>query len=142
MTTLRLNKPSNRQPLPTPTPEKVAKRWLMNDWPELFSTDSPKPLAIGIRMELVKIRPAEVSHKGLRRALARWCSRLDYLSAVARGGPRFGLNGEHGEITPDQQQRGRHASKRQGPRLARPSLVRFPATGPKRDTERDTKRRY
>jgi len=139
MTTLHLNKPSNRQPLPTPTPEKTAKRWLMNAWPELFSTESPKPLAIGIRMELARIRPAEVSHKGLRRALARWCSRLDYLHAVAKGGPRFGLTGEQGEITPDQQQRARHASERQGPRLAKPRPARHPANGSKRDTERDTK---
>jgi sRNA-binding protein len=139
MTTLHLDKPSNRHPLPAPTPEKTAKRWLVNTWPELFCTESPKPLSIGIRSQLAKIRPAAVSHRGLRRALSRWCSRFDYRQAIARGGPRFGLNGEQGHVTPEQQRRARIASKRQGPQSVKPRMVRVCGNGAKRDTERDTK---
>jgi len=84
--------------------DAVTWKWLCKNYKPLFAAHAPKPLAIGIHCDLAHVRPEGIGWKSIRRVLARWCNRKLYLRAIVAGGPRYGLNGEAGEVTPDQQQ--------------------------------------
>lgn len=90
---------------PEPSAAKGAREWLLSSWPVLFNPLSPVPLAIGIRRDLLKIRPDRVSDRGVRRALRWWCSSPAYLDALARGGRRYGLTGPTEMVTGEQRDR-------------------------------------
>ncbi|HRD49313.1 MAG: hypothetical protein JNK95_13770 [Candidatus Competibacter sp.] len=83
---------------------------LVESFPDCFSRLTPKPLKIGIGAELlalVGVHPAlmDVSRKQTRQALAFYTGANAYRKAVARGGVRYGLDGQPaGEVTPDQQE--------------------------------------
>lgn len=79
-------------------------------WPTLFSSDAPRPLAVGVAEQLA----ADMDARGLtgagkiRAAIGMYTRRTSYLKALAAGGPRYTLSGEPaGEVTAEQQQRAR-----------------------------------
>ncbi len=78
-------------------------------FPACFSRTAPKPLKIGLGEELLAlagVHPAltDLSRTQLRRALKVYTGRPAYRKALARGGPRYGLDGQPaGEVTPEQQ---------------------------------------
>lgn len=73
---------------------------LAGRWPALFGVEKPVPLAVGIHAALLEAMPdADVTPEQLWRALAQWCKRSCYLTALVAGAERHGLEGVHGEVT-------------------------------------------
>ena len=82
---------------------------LCQAFPACFNRTVPKPLKIGLGeevMALAGMHPAlaDLSRTQLRRALKVYTGASAYRKALARGGPRYDLDGQPaGEVTPDQQ---------------------------------------
>ena len=75
---------------------------LCEAFPACFSRSAPKPLKIGLGEELLAL--ADLSRTQLRRAIKVYTGSPAYRKALARGGPRYGLDGQPtGEVTPEQQ---------------------------------------
>jgi ProP effector len=78
-------------------------------FPTCFSRSAPKPLKIGLGEELLAlagVHPAlaDLTRTQLRRALKVYTGSPAYRKALAKGGPRYGLDGQAaGEVTPEQQ---------------------------------------
>ncbi|HCL6755338.1 ProQ/FINO family protein [Citrobacter freundii] len=79
---------------------------LLTHWPEAFSLNAPRPLAVGTA-ELIA---ADMCARGvtgagkIRAAVAMYTRRALYLKALIAGGARYNLAGEPaGEVTPEQQ---------------------------------------
>ena len=78
-------------------------------FPACFNRTAPKPLKIGLGedvMALAEVHPAlaDLSRTQIRRALKFYIGAPAYRKALARGGPRYDLDGQPaGEVTPDQQ---------------------------------------
>ena len=87
---------------------------LCEAFPDCFNQAAPKPLKIGIGLEVLALagtHPAltEVTRTQLRRALKLYTRRFVYRKAIAAGGDRYGLDGQPaGEVTPDQQAFAKH----------------------------------
>jgi sRNA-binding protein len=102
---------------------------LIETFPACFSRSAPQPLKIGLGEELLAlagVHPAlaELSRTQLRWALKVYTGALAYRRALAKGGPRYGLDGQPaGEVTPEQQTFART------PRPKRPASP--PETAPK-----------
>lgn len=78
---------------------EAALAWLRETWPNLFG-ETAKSLRLGIRRELVQLKPPHFGTTALSRALGRWCSNEGYLRALADGDVRYGLDSEPaGEVT-------------------------------------------
>ena len=96
-------------------------------FPACFSRTAPQPLKIGLGEELLAlagVHPAltDLTRTQLRRALRVYTGAPAYRKALARGGPRYGLDGQPtGEVTPEQQ------ADAKTPRPKRPA----PEPGPK-----------
>lgn len=75
---------------------------LAEDYPDLFC-DPPKPLAIGITDILVKLPKYQPKAKQIKQLLSYWCKNYQYRQSVAKGGSRYGINGEKGKVTHTQQ---------------------------------------
>lgn len=74
---------------------------LAQKFPLCFSVEGEaKPLKIGIFKDLAQRLEddGQVSRTQLRQALRRYTSSWRYLKCVAKGGPRFDLDGEKGEV--------------------------------------------
>ncbi|HJD66694.1 MAG TPA: ProQ/FinO family protein [Rickettsia endosymbiont of Bembidion nr. Transversale] len=65
---------------------------LKTDFPAAFSED-PKPLAIGIDLELKKILNGEFANAGLSRFFHRYCGSFKYKEKLVEGAQRFNLDG-------------------------------------------------
>ena len=82
---------------------------LMETFPACFSRKAPQPLKIGLGEELIAlagVHPAlaDLSRTQIRRALKVYTGASAYRRALAKGGPRYGLDGQPaGEVTPEQQ---------------------------------------
>ena len=82
---------------------------LCEAFPAGFSRSAPKPLKIGLGEELLAlagVHPAltDLSRTQIRRVLRVYTGSPAYRKALARGGPRYGLDGQPtGEVTPEQQ---------------------------------------
>lgn len=105
---------------------------LMETFPACFSRKAPQPLKIGLGEELIAlagVHPAlaDLSRTQIRRALKVYTGASAYRRALAKGGPRYGLDGQPaGEVTPEQQTFART------PRPKRPaSPASPPETAPK-----------
>ena len=101
--------------LPPPPPPRALYRVIMEQWPTVFPArpDEVRPLAIGIHQLLEKKFP-DRSPEQVRRAIAQWrYPRLGaYLRIVARGGPRYDLDGNPcGEVTAGEQENARQRLK-------------------------------
>ena len=78
-------------------------------FPACFSRTAPQPLKIGLGEELLAlagVHPAltDLTRTQMRRALRVYTGAPAYRKALARGGPRYGLDGQPtGEVTPEQQ---------------------------------------
>ena len=102
---------------------------LMEAFPACFSRSAPQPLKIGLGEEVIAlagIHPAlaDLSRTQIRRALKVYTGAAAYRRALAKGGPRYGLDGQPaGEVTPEQQTFART------PRPKRPASP--PETAPK-----------
>jgi hypothetical protein len=78
-------------------------------FPACFSRLDPKPLKIGLDEELLAlagVHPAltDLTPPQLRQALQFYAQRPAYRRSLAKGGPRYGLDGQPaGEVTPEQQ---------------------------------------
>ena len=89
-----------------PTPEEILKEKIKRrkkeyfsiltklkaDFPEVFSED-PKPLAIGIDLELKKVLNSEFPNTGLSRFFHRYCGSFKYKEKLVEGAQRFNLDG-------------------------------------------------
>ena len=77
-------------------------------WPDLFSTEAPKPLKVGIFDDLMQ----DIASRGmmfgkgtLRATLASYAQCPRYYRALMAGGPRYDLKGQPcGEVTAPEQQ--------------------------------------
>jgi sRNA-binding protein len=102
---------------------------LMETFPACFSRSAPKPLKIGLGEEVIAlagVHPAlaDLSRTQIRRALKVYTGAAAYRRALAKGGPRYGLDGQPaGEVSPEQQTFART------PRPKRPASP--PETAPK-----------
>ena len=82
---------------------------LCQAFPACFSRTAPRPLKIGLGEELMAlagVHPAlaDLTRTRIRRALKVYTGMPAYRQALARGGPRYDLDGQPvGEVTPDQQ---------------------------------------
>ena len=78
-------------------------------FPACFSRTAPQPLKIGLGedvMALAGVHPtlADLTRTQVRRALKVYTGAPAYRKALARGGPRYDLDGQPtGEVTPEQQ---------------------------------------
>jgi len=82
---------------------------LCEAFPACFNRSAPKPLKIGIGEELMAltgVHPAlaDLTRTRIRRALRFYTGSRAYWKALAKGGLRYGLDGQPaGEVTADQQ---------------------------------------
>ena len=82
---------------------------LCQAFPACFNRTDPRPLKIGLGDELLAlagVHPAlaDLTRTRIRRALTVYTGMPAYRQALARGGPRYGLDGQPtGEVTPEQQ---------------------------------------
>lgn len=65
---------------------------LKADFPEVFS-EEPKPLAIGIDLELKKILNGQFPNNQLNRFFHRYCGSFKYKEKLVEGAQRFNLDG-------------------------------------------------
>jgi sRNA-binding protein len=106
---------------------------LCQAFPACFNRSVPQPLKIGLGEELLAlagVHPAlaDLSRTQLRRALKVYTGAPAYRKALARGGPRYGLDGHPtGEVTPEQQVIAR--TPRPKPPAPEPGPEPSPATG-------------
>ncbi|MCA6917018.1 ProQ/FinO family protein [Pectobacterium versatile] len=83
-------------------------------WPDAFSLENPRPLAIGIDKALAAdIECRQLSGAGsLRFSLGLYIHRSAYIKALAAGGQRYDLNGKPlGDVTAEQQERAKAQRK-------------------------------
>jgi len=82
---------------------------LIEAFPACFSRSAPQPLKIGLGEELMalaSVHPAlaDLTRTRIRRALKVYTGAWAYRKALAKGGPRYDLDGQPaGEVTPEQQ---------------------------------------
>ena len=81
-------------------PNKAAFLELAEAFPDLFNLQAAKPLAIGIHTQLAE--HGALSKTKIRRGLGFYVRQRAYLKALAAGGPRQGLSGPMGEVTPEE----------------------------------------
>jgi sRNA-binding protein len=105
-------------------------------FPACFSRTAPKPLKIGLGEELLAlagVHPvlADLSRTQLRRALKVYTGSPAYRKALAKGGPRYGLDGQPaGEVMPEQQADAKKPRpKPPAPEPKGPESPATPATG-------------
>ncbi|MFP9469254.1 ProQ/FINO family protein [Pectobacterium brasiliense] len=87
---------------------------LVSLWPDAFSLENPRPLAIGIDKALAAdIERRQLSGAGsLHFSLGLYIHRAAYIKALAAGGHRYDLNGKpQGDVTAEQQERARAQRK-------------------------------
>lgn len=71
---------------------------LAKEYPDLFRPDNPKPLKLGIHADMRS--DCGLSGAKIRRGLREWTRHVNYLSTLAEGGPRYGIDGKPcGEIS-------------------------------------------
>ncbi len=82
---------------------------LVETFPACFSRTHPQPLKIGLGEELMALAGAhpalaDLTRTRIRRALKVYTGASAYRKALAKGGPRYGLDGQvTGEVKPEQQ---------------------------------------
>ena len=109
---------------------------LCQAFPACFNRSAPQPLKIGLGEELLAlagVHPAlaDLTRTRIRRALKAYTGAPAYRKALARGGPRYDLNGQPaGEVTPDQQADARRPRVRQPPAAAEATASPLPRTPP------------
>ncbi|HIC0120596.1 TPA: ProQ/FINO family protein [Escherichia coli] len=85
-------------------------------WPDLFSTENPKPVSSGVIHDMLrdaKARDLPMGHGVLRGALTSYLHMTRYLKAIIAGGARYNLKGQPcGEVTPDEKAMSRELLKR------------------------------
>ncbi len=117
---------------------------LCQAFPACFNRIDPRPLKIGLGEELMAlagVHPAlaDLTRTRIRRALTVYTGMPAYRKALARGGPRYDLNGQPaGEVTPDQQADARRPRVRQPRATAEapaPPLPRTPPPAPLYDEQ-------
>ena len=104
--------------MPKPAFEKIrlAHAFLAERHPDLFSLDKPLPFKIGISID-VQARYPELKRWAVFKMFGWLTSRRAYLAACAAPGvPRYGLEGEFGEVGPGE---AAHARRRFVERNAR-----------------------
>lgn len=113
-----------------------------------LDTDQVRPLKNGVREELYDAA-AQISHRRISAALARYCRSPSYLKAVKEGVARIGLDGEPaGQVTATEAEAARKqlaalgkrnkAAKEKEKAAAKPAAAA--ASGPKRLSLSDLKK--
>jgi len=70
---------------------------LQTDYPQVFSKE-PKPLAIGIDLELKNVLNGEFPNNQLGRFFHRYCGSFKYKEKLVEGAQRFNLDGSHATL--------------------------------------------
>ena len=105
-------------------------------FPAGFNRTAPQPLKIGLGEELMAlagVHPAlaDLTRTRIRRALTVYTGMPAYRQALARGGPRYDLDGHPvGDVTPDQQADARRPRVRPSPAPAETPASPRPRTPP------------
>lgn len=96
---LKLSMPSKRLAKPHRRPTGVeCLAQLAQHYPALFDPASPKPLALGVHKAMSA--DSGLSRTRIRRGLRVWTNTPEYLQALAKGGPRHGIDRQHsGDVT-------------------------------------------
>ena len=76
---------------------------LRERFPAAFRVPRP-PLAIGIHRQILEVAGPEIDRHELGRFLKWWCSRHDYLNALAHGEARVNLDGSAAGAPTEEQQ--------------------------------------
>ncbi|MBK8754657.1 MAG: ProQ/FinO family protein [Candidatus Competibacteraceae bacterium] len=80
--------------LSLPTPLAPPERLPLEEWyPACFDWENPRPLKIGIHLDL-RARHPDVPHLALRKALAVYCNRARYRKSLKAGLLRWDLQGQ------------------------------------------------
>jgi len=72
------------------------KVWLEATYPKAFNFKEPKPLKLGIELELL-VASSPYSKSQLRKCLRAYCTSRGYLKAIVEENWRYNLNGEQME---------------------------------------------
>jgi sRNA-binding protein len=90
----------------TPNNQKNKKdmvKILEERWPKLFNFNFPKPLMVGIIIDIFSITD-EAEHVQIKKSVTAYVRRLKYARCLAKGGPRYNLDGEiSGEVSKEAQ---------------------------------------
>ncbi len=71
-------------------------------WPDIFNSDNPVPLALTIRSDILEAMP-DLTEKEVKSMLVKWCHRPVYLQVHTAKAARYGLDGKpSGEVTEQQ----------------------------------------
>jgi sRNA-binding protein len=91
--------PSGADPQAPPSGAEDCAEALKQRFPALFG-GAPKPIKLRIQADIQAAAPGVFTRSALSAFLRRHTGRTAYLVALARGGPRFGLDGEpSGEVS-------------------------------------------
>lgn len=83
--------------LPKSAPSKVKRGMeiLKSSYPQLFASNRPLPLSVGVKDEI--LGQQSESRTAIRRALRFYCNNLSYLSSFEKHKTRYGLDGKPAE---------------------------------------------
>jgi ProQ/FINO family len=79
-------------------------------FPAAFHGPPRQPLAIGIHAQILDVAGGEIDRHELARFMRWWCTRYDYLDAIAHGEMRVNLVGEPAGVPSQDEQE--HAARR------------------------------
>jgi hypothetical protein len=81
---------------------KAIRKHLCETHPDVFSTESPQPLVIGIHKQIFTAYP-NLSGRMVRMMLSRWVNHKSYKSALVAGASRFNLDGSVAGVVSEQE---------------------------------------
>ncbi len=127
----QIDTPADTTPARPPFRVRVeqAQNLLRERYSDLFGND-PKPLKIGIHLELLARHP-DLDFAGLKRALTLHCGRFAYQKTLKPGAARLDLEGQpDGEVTAEQAEiaRQRLAELKAALKTKKPAKSPAPAT--------------
>lgn len=83
--------------------KKEMVKILEERWPNLFNFNFPKPLMVGISIDIFSITD-EAEHAQIKESITAYAGRLKYARCLAKGGPRYNLDGlTSGEVSKEAQ---------------------------------------
>lgn len=98
------NNHQSRIPTPSKNKHKLAFRKLEESFPNIFHLKKPRPLCVGIREQLIKLKDKKISNNTVRLGLYFYCNSYQYLPVIIEGADRIDINGnKSGFVTKDEE---------------------------------------